>query len=374
MDIMAVKAGYQTASYRAKTKVQEMDFSLFAPNVPEKVKEAFSQAAEKTGYRVGGKMEYPLAGDIDKSDKALQYQEQEKEGGKTQEDAQGSVDYREFLRKKTEELYVRFKKGEFDPTYQIGAASFTEKEWDKLLEKFDAIQEEIRVQMREEHEKREQKAEEDLRQNALLNSDYTTAAYPQQNNQEEEVHYITCYTEEGIFCRREGVDSGYEWSIRFNSKEEYSKVMQFINQFPSDWNLRFTSHENFFRDFLDNKIDVDAFTQFMQETKNGVPDYTVTKGDSTYIDTEKAKWAKYMNQDIGSFYTAEEMMRMQEEEMEKNREGLYGLFDYENIYRLSHPEYRGERIFCEYPGGPLYTASEISKRMYQNYLEQKETV
>ena len=81
-----------------------------------------------------------------------------------------------------------------------------------------------------------------------------------------------------------------------------------------------------------------------------------------------------MNQDIGSFYTAEEMMRMQEEEMEKNREGLYGLFDYENIYRLSHPEYRGERIFCEYPGGPLYTASEISKRMYQNYLEQKETV
>ena len=232
MDIMAVKAGYQTASYRAKTKVQEMDFSLFAPNVPEKVKEAFSQAAEKTGYRVGGKMEYPLAGDVDKSDKALQYQEQEKEGGKTQEDAQGSVDYREFLRKKTEELYVRFKKGEFDPTYQIGAASFTEKEWDKLLEKFDAIQEEIRVQMREEHEKREQKAEEDLRQNALLNSDYTTAAYPQQNNQEEEVHYITCYTEEGIFCRREGVDSGYEWSIRFNSKEEYSKVMQFINQFP----------------------------------------------------------------------------------------------------------------------------------------------
>ncbi len=363
MDIMAVKAGYQTASYRAKT-----------PNVPEKVKEAFSQAAEKTGYRVGGKMGYPLAGDVDKSDKALQYQEQEKEGGKTQEDAQGSVDYREFLRKKTEELYVRFKKGEFDPTYQIGAASFTEKEWDKLLEKFDAIQEEIRVQMREEHEKREQKAEEDLRQNALLNSDYTTAAYPQQNNQEEEVHYITCYTEEGIFCRREGVDSGYEWSIRFNSKEEYSKVMQFINQFPSDWNLRFTSHENFFRDFLDNKIDVDAFTQFMQETKNGVPDYTVTKGDSTYIDTEKAKWAKYMNQDIGSFYTAEEMMRMQEEEMEKNREGLYGLFDYENIYRLSHPEYRGERIFCEYPGGPLYTASEISKRMYQNYLEQKETV
>ena len=103
MDIMAVKAGYQTASYRAKTKVQEMDFSLFAPNVPEKVKEAFSQAAEKTGYRVGGKMEYPLAGDVDKSDKALQYQEQEKEGGKTQEDAQGSVDYREFLRKKTEE-------------------------------------------------------------------------------------------------------------------------------------------------------------------------------------------------------------------------------------------------------------------------------
>ncbi|MDE7325825.1 MAG: hypothetical protein K2N63_06065 [Lachnospiraceae bacterium] len=389
MSDLAVHAGYHTGHYPAKTKKQAQNSYAGIGNQTE-VFGANAVSAKQAVSSIFCDLAHPFVDGADTEKKSWQYQEAKKdfyrafleeqknnvEAGDTKSEEEESVDYRKFLREKTEELYVRFQKGELEPTYQIGAASFTEKEWDKLLEKFDAIQEEMRAQMREEHEKREQKAEENLRQTTLLNSTYTQSIYPQQNEQEEPVHYITCYTEEGIFCRKAGSLEGYEWSIRFQNPEEYDRVMQFINQFPADSNLPFTSHENFFRDFLDNKIDVDAFTQFILETENGVPDYTITKGDSTYIDRDKIQWAKYMmDQDFGTFHTAQEMEQMQAEEIAKNQEGLHKLSDlYGNIYRLSHPEYRGERMFCEFLGGPLYTADEIGKRMYENYLKQMQTV
>ncbi|MDE7298772.1 MAG: hypothetical protein K2N94_08070, partial [Lachnospiraceae bacterium] len=63
--------------------------------------------------------------------------------------------YAEFLHSKIEELSEKFRKGETKPSYRIGAQSFTEREWDELLAKFDALQETIRSEMREEHTKRE---------------------------------------------------------------------------------------------------------------------------------------------------------------------------------------------------------------------------
>ena len=35
------------------------------------------------------------------------------------------------------------------------------------------------------------------------------------------------------------------------------------------------------------------------------------------------------------------------------------------------PTYNGERIFCEYPGGPLYTADEIMEIMNRNSKDAK---
>ena len=74
--------------------------------------------------------------------------------------------------------------------------------------------------------------------------------------------------------------------------------MSLIGQVPSDWNLRFEAHENFWRDFLDDKIDVDDFMDFMRS----------------------------INQ--------------------------------------------GEKIFCRYPGGTLYTADEIDSLMFEQYLKE----
>lgn len=64
-----------------------------------------------------------------------------------------------FLREKSEEILEKLRNGETEVTYQIGGASYTEKEWDKLLEKFDDIQEDVRRKMEERIRKMEMKEE-----------------------------------------------------------------------------------------------------------------------------------------------------------------------------------------------------------------------
>ena len=50
----------------------------------------------------------------------------------------------EFLRGKSEEILEKLRNGETEVSYPIGAEFYTEKEWDKLLKKFDDIQEDVR--------------------------------------------------------------------------------------------------------------------------------------------------------------------------------------------------------------------------------------
>lgn len=66
----------------------------------------------------------------------------------------------EFLREKSEEILEKLRNGETEVSYQIGAESYTEKEWDMLLKKFDDIQEEVRQKMEERIQKRGEKEEE----------------------------------------------------------------------------------------------------------------------------------------------------------------------------------------------------------------------
>ncbi len=65
-----------------------------------------------------------------------------------------------FLREKSEEILEKLRNGETEVSYPIGAESYTEKEWDKLLQKFDDIQEDVRRKMEERFRKREEKEEE----------------------------------------------------------------------------------------------------------------------------------------------------------------------------------------------------------------------
>ena len=301
--------------------------------------------------------------------------------GTTQEPEAGSLeeitDYYEFIRQKIEEIFVKIQNGDTEPTYQIGSQSFTEKEWEEFLDKFDSVEEAIQELMTEEQARKE--AEETKTEdvftndaNTLLTTESTSCVYETADPDDDDIRYITWYTEEGIFCRKAGQTEGYEWAITFENKEQYDKVMEFIGQFPSDWNMRFAAHENFWNDFLNDEIDMEGFMEFINGTNKGVPDYSVTVGDSMYIDTDKMQWAKYTNPLGARFYTAEEMHQMQMEIIVANEAKLTKLTDwdaYEEMYKKNHPEYNGEKICCEYPGGPLYTVKEMAQLQYRKLLE-----
>lgn len=237
-----------------------------------------------------------------------------------------SEDYQKLLEEKIKELIVKIHGGDTENSYQIGARSFTEKEWEEFLEKFDSIQEAIREAMREEQERRQaeqlkQKQEEKTvieEKSNLLVAESTVCTYPTANP-EEEIRYITCYTTQGIFCKKAG-ETEDTWSITFETEEQYNKVTEFIAQFPEQWNLRFAAHENFWTDFLNDEIDMDGFMEFMEGTNEGVPDYSITVGDSMFVDKEKIQWAKYLNPLGAKFYTAEEFQKQQMELVEKNAE------------------------------------------------------
>lgn len=192
------------------------------------------------------------------------------------------ADYMKKIQEKIEEIYKRLINGDTEASYQIGGESMTEKEWDMLLAKFDTIQEDIRELAREEVEKAE-KTEMDKKLYALdekgnvlydnatatLKSLISEISFCHYSNTEgEQTLYITCYTEEGIFCRQQGQTDGFLWSIKYSEKSQYEKVTNFLNNFNSNDNLRFASHENFWRAFLSGSLDTEKFMDFWSTTNN----------------------------------------------------------------------------------------------------------
>lgn len=74
-----------------------------------------------------------------------------------------NMDYRKFLSEKKNEIYEKVKNNDTEVSYQIGGQSFTQEEWDKLLENFDELEDEIKKLIKEEQERKEaEQAEEQL--------------------------------------------------------------------------------------------------------------------------------------------------------------------------------------------------------------------
>lgn len=173
--------------------------------------------------------------------------------------------YVKFIQDKMVEILEKIENGEREKSYQIGSQSFTEKEWDKFLENFDSIQEVLKELMRERLEKKEEEAlekarEEEKEKEELLVAE-STSCMDSTDPEGEDIRYITWYTTDGIFCRKAGQTEGYEWKIDFENTEQYEKVMALIAQFPDDYNMRFAAHENFWKDFLNNKMDMVSGSQ-----------------------------------------------------------------------------------------------------------------
>ncbi len=179
---------------------------------------------------------------------------------------------------------------------------------------------------------------------ALLTDEVTKCSYPTDDPKHKH-WYITCYGQDGIRCKEAYFEDGKWvnkdcWSLSYTEEGQYEKVMAFLQRFPQDANLRFASHENFWKDFLAGEIDEDDFVHFFEtSTRDGVPDYTYEKDGSTYIDRDKIKYAKYMNDFGVHFYTAEEMELIQRAVINENRKGLQKISDYDG--QMTIPENGG---------------------------------
>ena len=169
---------------------------------------------------------------------------------------------------------------------------------------------------------------------ALLTDEVTKCTYPT-DDPEHKHWYITCYGQDGIRCKEAYFDGTKWvnkdcWKLSYTEAGQYEKVMAFLQRFPQDANLRFAAHENFWKDFLAGEIDEDDFVNFFEtSTKDGVPDYTYEKDGSTYIDREKIKYAKYMNDFGTKLYTAEEMEVIWRAVIKENSKHLQKISDYD---------------------------------------------
>lgn len=57
-----------------------------------------------------------------------------------------------------EEIREKLRNGDTEVKYQIGGSSYTEKEWERMMEQFDSLEEAIRNMMEERREKQRQYA------------------------------------------------------------------------------------------------------------------------------------------------------------------------------------------------------------------------
>ena len=181
-------------------------------------------------------------------------------------------EYREIIHNKVEELYTKIKEGDTEVSYPIGGTSYTKKEWEKLLLKFDAIEEQIKKELEEFIEKKKEEeqrkeaeelakerdeiidkaAEEHITERELeaLLAESTKVKIPSAQVGEEDKMYITWYTEEGIFCREQGRTEGYLWQIEFDRREQYENVIQFVKSLGEKDDISFAVREDFWRDYI----------------------------------------------------------------------------------------------------------------------------
>lgn len=222
---------------------------------------------------------------------------------------QHSMTYREMLASKINQILEKIEAGAIKPSFPIGAAYFTLKEWELFLEAFDKIQEEMKkeagqevppedtsVSGKEKFGIEKELASEPEDPLLRLLSEHTVSSYPSEREEEEELEYVTYYSKEGIYCKKTD-STGLTWDIPLTEESQYERVIEFLNHFPRGENLRFSCHKNFWQDFLDGSLDQEGFLDFMDHrVHNGVPNYLDENENGMWVNKEALKYAKYMNQ------------------------------------------------------------------------------
>ncbi len=252
----------------------------------------------------------------------------------------------DYIRGKMQEIYSKIKSGDTEKSYTIGGASYTEKEWERLIEEFDTAEEGIREEIAAE----------------ILTAEKIETEHPTGNPKEESTFYVTFITSTGIYCKKEGSE-GYKWKIEFDDISQYDQAISVLNRFDSGDNLRFVDNKYFWQDVLSGDLDVDDFEKFWNErAKDDNVDYVIRTVDGVYIDPEAVKYSKYMPPSfVGEmFFSIEELMAFENEKFQK-------VFDewrenpgsWLKRFNREHPELVGLKNWIFYGIG--YTAEELDE-------------
>lgn len=191
--------------------------------------------------------------------------------------------FSELIRDRKEEFYVKVKNGTMEPSIPIGAGTYTEKEWDKILKRFDAVQEALREAAGLETEEKEEKSkdettgkvtdkdaddvmeylicnvkdhlkdrekdDEEEEGAGLLLAQYVTCTYPSDSPDKEDVLYMIVYDSQGIRCLNMATGQ-CEWSIRFTDESQFNNVDKIMRAFSDDDDLSSACKEKFWREIL----------------------------------------------------------------------------------------------------------------------------
>lgn len=202
-----------------------------------------------------------------------------------QEEKRLSDTFSQMVQDKREEFYVKMQTGTFEPSFAIGAGYFTEREWDKLLESFDIVQEALREASEQEaQEKKEDSVvdedEEDVppKNMEMLMADYMLRTCPSEDSDEEEegeaktenidvlmADYMTCvdssedpdkedevymilYDENGMRCLNKKTGE-IEWAIKFTDDTQYDKLQVRLSEIVPGESTAFACQESYWQDF-----------------------------------------------------------------------------------------------------------------------------
>ncbi|MBR1740467.1 MAG: hypothetical protein IJ733_01100 [Lachnospiraceae bacterium] len=226
--------------------------------------------------------------------------------------------FSQFVRSFAEDVEEKIKNGNDGPSIQTGASFYTQKEWERLLRRVDAAQKKL-----EENEGKTDRASENRTnyivkgteengENSLLEEmlsevpkeekgdsleifeqepdmlllTYTQAVYPSNDKDKEDTVYFTFYDEDGIYCKKSG-ESGFEWKIPLKDSSQYEKAMEYLKKYEGQDNLWFASRKDFWRDFFEEKIDLEKFDSFMDtRVVDGIPQFVDYFEDRTDISLE----------------------------------------------------------------------------------------
>lgn len=168
--------------------------------------------------------------------------------------------FSEMIEDRKEEFYVKVKNGTVEPSIPIGAGTYTEKEWDKILKRFDAVQEALREAAGLETDEKKGRSKDGSKDEVtddeeedgadLLLAQYVTCTYPTEDPEKEEDVYMIIYDSQGIRCLNKTTGQ-YEWSIKFSDESQWGNVKAIMSELAVRDDLSTACRETFWREYLE---------------------------------------------------------------------------------------------------------------------------